>query len=146
MSSWPSSWPSSPCPLWVISGHFAMRERCPLYPQKRTLIDNLECPLWANSGHGDLIVSTIPRAAAARRPTGIVKLIRHAKSTDAAHRCPALLNGEEAAICGSPSSTRILGAPSSIIAGQRIGWRLRQYDCQHNERRYFSREAHCKAS
>jgi hypothetical protein len=23
-------------PLWVISGHFAMRERCPLYPQKRT--------------------------------------------------------------------------------------------------------------
>ena len=23
-------------PLWVISGHFAMRERCLLYPQKRT--------------------------------------------------------------------------------------------------------------
>ena len=24
------------CPLWVPSGHFAMRERCPLYPRKRT--------------------------------------------------------------------------------------------------------------
>ncbi|MGB9061130.1 MAG: hypothetical protein WCC50_21690, partial [Pseudolabrys sp.] len=21
------------CPLWVISGHFAMREQCPLYPK-----------------------------------------------------------------------------------------------------------------
>ena len=34
-------------PLWVISRHFAMRERCPLYPQKRTsaaysIIDLLE--------------------------------------------------------------------------------------------------------
>jgi hypothetical protein len=26
------------CPLWVISGHSAMRERCPLYPRKRILI------------------------------------------------------------------------------------------------------------
>jgi len=89
-----------------------------------------------------LIVSTT-RAAAARRPTGIVKLIRHAKSTDAAHGCPALLNGEEAAICSSPSSARILRAPSSIIAGQRIHWRLRQHHCQHNECRYLSHEAHC---
>ena len=24
------------CPFWVISGHFAMRTRCPLYPRKRT--------------------------------------------------------------------------------------------------------------
>ena len=24
------------CPLWVISGHFAMRNPCPLYPRKRT--------------------------------------------------------------------------------------------------------------
>jgi hypothetical protein len=22
------------CPLWVVGGHFAMRERCPLYPPK----------------------------------------------------------------------------------------------------------------
>ena len=29
------------CPLWVISGHFAMRERCPLYPRKRTLRDSV---------------------------------------------------------------------------------------------------------
>jgi exonuclease III len=26
------------CLLWVISGHFAMRERCPLYPRKRTFV------------------------------------------------------------------------------------------------------------
>jgi hypothetical protein len=25
------------CPLWVISGHCAMRKPCPLYPRKRTL-------------------------------------------------------------------------------------------------------------
>src|SRR6476619_3918242 len=25
------------CPLWFISGHFATRDPCPLYPQKRTL-------------------------------------------------------------------------------------------------------------
>jgi hypothetical protein len=34
-------------------------------------------------------------------------------------------------------------APSSIIAGQRIHWRLRQHHCQRNECRYLSREAHC---
>jgi hypothetical protein len=27
---------ASQCPLWVISGHFAMRKPCPLYPRKRT--------------------------------------------------------------------------------------------------------------
>ena len=64
---------------------------------------------------------TIPRAAAARRPTRIVKLIDHAKSTDAAHGCSTLLKGEEAAIGGAATNpTRILGAPSSIIAGQAI--------------------------
>ena len=64
---------------------------------------------------------TIPRAAAARRPTRIVKLIDHAKSTDAAHGCSTLLKGEEAAIGATASpTTRILGAPSSIIAGQAI--------------------------
>jgi hypothetical protein len=30
------------CPLWVTSGHFAMRERCPLYPRKRTFALQLE--------------------------------------------------------------------------------------------------------
>ena len=64
---------------------------------------------------------TIPRAAAARRPTRIVKLIDHAKSTDAAHGRSTLLKGEEAAIvCRRPTPTRILGTPSSIIAGQAI--------------------------
>ncbi len=24
------------CPLWVKSGHFSLRQGCPLYPQKRT--------------------------------------------------------------------------------------------------------------
>ena len=41
------------CPLWVISGHFAMAEVCPLYPRKRTLIGGMECPLCANSEHTD---------------------------------------------------------------------------------------------
>jgi hypothetical protein len=27
---------SSRCPLWVKSGHEALKSRCPLYPQKRT--------------------------------------------------------------------------------------------------------------
>src|SRR6516164_290784 len=27
------------CPLWVKSGHFRVSERCPLYPQKQTLIE-----------------------------------------------------------------------------------------------------------
>jgi hypothetical protein len=63
----------------------------------------------------------LPRAAAARRPTRIVKLIDHAKSTDAAHGCSTLLKAEEAAIGATASSTtRILRAPSSIIAGQAI--------------------------
>ena len=67
---------------------------------------------------------TIPRAAAARMPARIVELIRHAKSTDAAHGCPALLNGEETAI-GAARTRRILGTPSSIIAGESVGGCLR---------------------
>jgi hypothetical protein len=27
------------CPLWVISGHSITSTRCPLYPQKRTLVE-----------------------------------------------------------------------------------------------------------
>jgi hypothetical protein len=92
------------------------------------------------------LVSSGTETWAARRPTGIVKLIRHTKSTDAAHRCPTLLNGEEAAICGAPSLTRIFSAPTSIVAGQSGGGRLRQHYRQHNEGRYFSCEVHCKAS
>ncbi|MGC1901719.1 MAG: hypothetical protein WA716_23885, partial [Pseudolabrys sp.] len=26
------------CPLWVISGHFAVQSPCPLYPQKLTFV------------------------------------------------------------------------------------------------------------
>src|SRR5262249_55923501 len=29
------------CPLWVISGHFVKSGRCPLYPQKRTLVERV---------------------------------------------------------------------------------------------------------
>jgi hypothetical protein len=36
------------CPLWVISGHFAMRERCPLYPQQQTFRASA-CQLCAKS-------------------------------------------------------------------------------------------------
>ena len=64
---------------------------------------------------------TIPRTATARRPTRIVKLIDHAKSTDAAHGRSTLLKGVEAAIGATATpKTRILGTPSSIIAGQAI--------------------------
>src|SRR5262245_7119796 len=37
------------CPLWVISGHFALQSQCPVYPRKRHQIR--KCPLRANSGH-----------------------------------------------------------------------------------------------
>src|SRR5262249_35719577 len=30
------------CPLWVISGHGSASIRCPLYPQKQTLITSVE--------------------------------------------------------------------------------------------------------
>ena len=33
---------SRPCPLWVKSGHSAMSVWCPLYPQKRTLVERVE--------------------------------------------------------------------------------------------------------
>ena len=33
-----SCWARSACPLWIISGHFAVQSPCPLYPQKRTRI------------------------------------------------------------------------------------------------------------
>ena len=53
MNFWPSSWRSSPCPLWVKSRHLQCKKACPLYPHPnsghRTL--RLECPLSANSGH-----------------------------------------------------------------------------------------------
>jgi hypothetical protein len=29
------------CPLWVISGHRALKSRCLLYPQKRTLVERV---------------------------------------------------------------------------------------------------------
>src|SRR5262249_16254418 len=30
-----------PCPLWVRNGHAQGKHRCPLYPQKRTLIERV---------------------------------------------------------------------------------------------------------
>ena len=33
--------PSRSCPLWVISGHRKGSAECPLYPQKRTLIERV---------------------------------------------------------------------------------------------------------
>jgi hypothetical protein len=38
------------CPLWVKSRHQRTFGQCPLYPQKRTLIERV-CPLCAISGH-----------------------------------------------------------------------------------------------
>src|SRR6185295_5836270 len=70
-----------------------------------------------------------------------------AKPADTAHGCPALLNSEKAAVCGTASHPPILGAPSSIIARQRIGWRLRQHYGRNKERSHnIRREAHRKAS
>jgi drug/metabolite transporter (DMT)-like permease len=38
-----------PRSLWVISGHFALREPCPLYPRKRTLVGAFD--MTANGPH-----------------------------------------------------------------------------------------------
>src|SRR5262249_21039114 len=54
------------------------------------------------------LLIAMPRAAAAPgRPSRIVKLIGHAKSTDTAHGCPTLLNSEETAITAAPLIIRI---------------------------------------
>lgn len=58
-----------------------------------------------------------------RRLARIVKLIAHAKSTDAAHSCPTLLNGEETAIAAAPSSF----APWIRILWKSGGERFRQH-------------------
>ena len=52
---------------------------------------------------------TRPGAATGRRSAGIVKLIRHAKPADTAHRCPALLDSEKAAVSGTASHPPITG-------------------------------------
>ena len=41
------SGPSGRCPLWVISGHFAVQSLCPLYPQWRTFVGAVEMPVCA---------------------------------------------------------------------------------------------------
>jgi hypothetical protein len=72
-------------------------------------------------------------------------LIDRAKSADAADRRHALLPGEKAAI--RAAQTVIDGAPSSIIAGQSGGGRLRQHYWHHNERRHnLGHKAHLQAS
>ena len=91
------------------------------------------------------VLMTIPGAATGRRSAGIVKLVRHAKPADAAHGRPALLNSEKAAVGGTTSHPPILGAPSRIVTGQRMGWRLHQhYWC--NKERGHRRETHCESS
>src|SRR5262245_6646487 len=52
-----------------------------------------------------------------RRVARIVELIAHAKSTNAAHVFPALLNGEEPTICAAATITRLLGAQWIRIVG-----------------------------
>jgi len=44
------------CPLWVISGHFSLRERCLLYPQKRTSVCALHCAFQL-IGNGKKLIS-----------------------------------------------------------------------------------------
>src|SRR5215472_11120207 len=39
------------CPLWVISGHSAMSEQCPFYPQKRTSLSVMGMSAYANNRH-----------------------------------------------------------------------------------------------
>jgi len=34
---------SCSCPLWVKSRHWSTSAQCPLYPQKRTLVDRVVC-------------------------------------------------------------------------------------------------------
>src|SRR6185369_904178 len=99
--------------------------------------------------HREILIANLtrPGAATARRSAGIVKLIGHAKPADTAHGCPALLDSEKAAVCGTASHPPILGAPSSIIARQRIGWRLHQHYGRNKKRSHnIRREAHCEPS
>jgi hypothetical protein len=39
-----------PCPLWVKSGHGALKMRCPLYPQSGHCRATVRCPLSARLG------------------------------------------------------------------------------------------------
>src|SRR5215469_16537358 len=53
-------WKGHQCPLYVKSGHFATSGRCPLYSQKRTLIERVRmsasCQTRKYSGHAPLTV------------------------------------------------------------------------------------------
>src|SRR5215471_17209340 len=92
----------------------------------------------------DELVSSFFIYSPGRRVAGIVELIMHAKSTDAADVCPALLKGEEPTICAAATITRILGAPWIRVVGQIVsaGWRLRQhYRHQHKSDHNFGFKA-----
>jgi hypothetical protein len=82
----------------------------------------LRAAVTAHGVCGSFLSIAMPQAAAAPR---IVKLMGHAKSTDAAHGCPTLLNGEEIAIGGTAKFTRIQSAPRIRIVGESAGGRLR---------------------
>ena len=69
-----------------------------------------------------LLSITMPRTAAATRRFTRIKLIGYAKSTDAAHSCPTLLNSEETAICAAAThARRIIGTPWIRVVGQCVG-------------------------
>src|SRR5262249_46434238 len=59
------------CPLWVKSGHQGLSARCPLYPQKRTLVEQRKADITiafvdvcfrGNSGHRPDIPQCLHRA------------------------------------------------------------------------------------
>src|SRR5258707_6654562 len=57
----------------------------------------------------------------------IVEWLGSARPADAAHGCPALLDGEEATIRGTARIAAIDGAPGVGIVGQVVGTRWRAH-------------------
>ena len=57
------------CPLWVISGHFALQSSCPLYPRKRTCAVQL-----GMSAMGQKRTSRMPSLAASMIRRGSLSL------------------------------------------------------------------------
>src|SRR6516165_3272749 len=72
---------SHSCPLWVISGHSAVSERRPLYPQKQTLsLRRLACPLCAKAKPLDNLNQKVTASHSSYDSPGTTKRSRNRRS------------------------------------------------------------------
>jgi hypothetical protein len=114
-------------PLWVISGHFAMRKRCPLYPrkrtcavqirmsalgQKRTLTICLVAPLLRAS-------ATVPGLPLLRGSSDVVRA-RIAEATIAPQNIASAVAVFERAILAVPIAVRDHRTPRSLVGLRRV--------------------------